>query len=89
MPLGAAVALSLLMGLAGFVGGLAAHPERGVAGPDAGFAGAVPVEAPPVVVQVVYHSPSMANPFDFTSASDSLLPGKLRVAAQTMKGTGT
>jgi hypothetical protein len=81
--------MSLLMGLAGFVGGLAARPEPGVAAPDPGFASVVPVEAPPVVLQVVYHSPSGANPFDFTSASDWLLPGKLQVAAQTMKGTGT
>jgi hypothetical protein len=81
--------MSLLMGLAGFVGGLAARPEPGEPWPDADYASIVPTEAPPVVVQVVYHSPSMVNPFDFTSASDSLLPGKLRVAAQTMKGTGT
>jgi hypothetical protein len=60
VPLWSAVAASLVMASLGFGAGLTCHGTRTVDSPET---------RPPIRVELIYHSPSGTNPFDFTTAS--------------------
>jgi hypothetical protein len=78
MPLWAAAAASLLLGLFGFAAGFAVR-------------GSPPVilssQNPPASVQVIYHAPSTGDPFDFTRNPDAIVPRQVKTTLQIMKGT--
>ncbi len=83
VPLWAATAVSLAMGLAGLGLGLALRGS-----PRAAYPG----ESPPASVQVIYHSPSTGTPFDFTRytrTSSALFPPGAKITVRATKGTQT
>ena len=77
VPAWATAALGVIMAGAGFIGGVAWRGEQ-----------RVPRRQPraPVIIQVIYDSPSSRNPFDFTQASDIFPAGELKATIQTHKG---
>ena len=77
IPLWLAGAVAVTMAVAGFAAGLAwrgrpAPPPRST--------------LMPATIQVIYRSPSEANPFDFTPASDIFPAGKMEAKIQVKKG---
>lgn len=77
VPVWLAAAAALVMAVAGFAAGRAWRGNQTVA---------MSRSQPSVMLQVIYHSPSSANPFDFTRASDIFPAGKMETTIQTSKG---
>jgi hypothetical protein len=76
IPLWAAMAASLTLGLVGFTAGLATR-----ASPPAISAH----QASPASVQVIYHAPLTGDPFDFTRNPQAILPHCVKATLQTTK----
>ena len=78
VPIWLTAAVALVMALAGFATGAAWRGEQ----PSS----AEHHRSAPVMVHVIYNSPSSGNPFDFTHASDVFPAGKLETKTHIEKG---
>ena len=97
VPLWIAIAATLLMSAAGFSAGHALRTETAKIMPttaeerrgDLPDATAFGRTLLPASVQVIYHSPSGRNAFDFTRASDAFLPVGVPPVIKTSPGDET
>lgn len=76
LPIWVAAAVALIMGIVGFGAGTAWRSRRPIAGRD---------RRPPVMIQVIYNSPTSPNPFDFTTASHFFPAGELEVTTRKLE----
>jgi len=77
VPVWAAAMAALAMAVAGFGAGFAWRAPQGVA---------APLRAAPTTVQIIYHSASTGDPFDFTRASSVFPAGDLEAKVYVERG---